>query len=81
MLNETVTGFAYLAAAICFILALRGLSSPETARRGNAFGIVGMVIAVATTLASPNVLSYELILAGIVIGGGVGTPWSRSRSR
>jgi len=73
MLNETVTGFAYLAAAVCFILALRGLSSPTTARQGNALGVIGMVIAIATTLASPNVLSWELILAGLVIGGAIGT--------
>jgi H+-translocating NAD(P) transhydrogenase subunit beta len=73
MLNETVTGFAYLAAAVCFILALRGLSSPTSARQGNALGVIGMVIAIATTLASPNVLSWELILAGLVIGGAIGT--------
>jgi H+-translocating NAD(P) transhydrogenase subunit beta len=72
MLNETVTGFAYLAAAVCFILALRGLSSPTSARQGNALGVIGMVIAIVTTLASPNVLSWELILAGLVIGGGIG---------
>ena len=65
--------FAYLVAAICFIMALRGLASPETARRGNVIGIVGMVIAIVTTLASSAVLSYELIAVGIVIGGAVGT--------
>ncbi|RED54011.1 NAD(P)(+) transhydrogenase (Re/Si-specific) subunit beta [Aestuariispira insulae] len=74
---ENLSAFAYLAAAICFIMALRGLSSPETARRGNMLGIIGMVIAVLTTLAMPNVLSYELILAGIVIGGGIGTVIAR----
>ena len=66
-------GFAYLIAAICFILALRGLSHPETARRGNQFGIGGMAIAILTTLASPSVLSYELILVGLVLGGAIGT--------
>ena len=73
MMNETVTGFAYLASAVCCILALRGLSSPVTARQGNAFGVVGMVIAIATTLAAPTVMSYELILLGILIGGAFGT--------
>ena len=73
MLSENLTGFLYLAAAVCFILALRGLSSPVTARQGNAFGVVGMLIAIGTTLAAPTVLSFELILAGIVIGGGIGT--------
>ena len=62
-----LTGLAYLVAAVCFIMALRGLSSPETARRGNMTGIAGMVIAIATTLAAPGVLSFELIFAGILI--------------
>ncbi|MPY69432.1 MAG: NAD synthetase [Alphaproteobacteria bacterium] len=72
-MSAELTGFAYLIAAICFILALRGLSSPETARQGNIIGICGMAIAIATTLASPEVLSYTWILAGIVIGGAIGT--------
>ena len=72
-MSEDLTGFAYLIAAVCFIMALRGLSSPETARRGNLIGIFGMIIAVATTLAAPGVLSFGLIFAGIVIGGGIGT--------
>ncbi len=72
-MSETYTGFAYLAAAICFVMALRGLSSPETARRGNLAGIVGMAIAVAVTLANPGVISFELIAAGVVIGGAIGT--------
>ena len=72
-MHADVTGIAYLIAAICFIMALRGLSSPETARRGNAIGIAGMVIAVATTLADPGVVSFELIAAGVVIGGALGT--------
>ena len=72
-MSESVTGFAYLAAAVCFIMALRGLSSPESARKGNALGVIGMVIAVGTTLADPQVLSFELILAGVVIGGAIGT--------
>jgi NAD(P) transhydrogenase subunit beta len=65
-------GFAYLIAAVCFIMALRGLSHPETARNGNRFGMVGMAIAVITTILMPNVVSYEWILIGIVIGGGIG---------
>src|SRR6185312_11067298 len=59
--------------SVCFILALRGLSSPVTSRSGNMFGIAGMVIAIGTTLASPGVVSYPLIVAGIVIGGAIGT--------
>ncbi len=72
-MNEDLTALAYLIAAICFILALRGLSSPDTARRGNLIGIAGMVIAIGTTLASPGVLSYTWIAIGILIGGAIGT--------
>ena len=72
-MSQELTGLAYLVAAICFIMALRGLSSPETARRGNAIGMAGMVIAIATTLADPNVVSFEIIGAGILIGGAIGT--------
>ena len=72
-MGETFTGFAYLIAAVCFILALRGLSSPESARKGNMLGIAGMVIAIATTLADPSILSFEMIIVGVVIGGFIGT--------
>jgi NAD(P) transhydrogenase subunit beta len=53
-------------------MALRGLSSPDTARAGNLYGIIGMAIAILTTLASPYVVSYWLIAVGLVIGGAVG---------
>jgi NAD(P) transhydrogenase subunit beta len=72
-MSVTLTGFAYLVAAVLFILALRGLSSPETARMGNKYGIAGMVIAVITTLLSPGIVSYWLIILGILIGGSIGT--------
>ncbi len=72
-MSADLTGLLYLIAAVCFIMALRGLSSPETARRGNAIGITGMVIAVATTLADPSVLSFEVIIAGVAVGGAIGT--------
>ncbi len=70
---ETITGFAYLVAGVFFILALRGLSSPDSSRMGNIFGIAGMTIAVITTLASPDVVSYGMIILGILIGGSIGT--------
>ena len=72
-MSENITGFAYLIAAVCFIMALRGLSSPETARRGNVFGIAGMVVAIVTTLIDPDVLSYGTILLAMLIGGAIGT--------
>jgi H+-translocating NAD(P) transhydrogenase subunit beta len=61
----------YLLASVCFILALKGLSSPESARRGNAFGIAGMVIAILFTLAI--VENHGLIALGIAIGAVIGT--------
>ena len=63
----------YLISAILFILALRGLSHPKTARLGNIFGIIGMVIAVFTTLMMKNVLSYVEIGVAVLIGGSIGT--------
>ena len=72
-MSATYAALLYLVASICFIMALRGLSSPVTSRQGNIFGMVGMAIAILTTLALPDVLSYGMILAGIVIGGAIGT--------
>ena len=72
-MGESYSAFLYLIASICFILALKGLSSPTTARHGNYFGIAGMVIAVLTTLATPHVVSYWLIIVGLLIGGAIGT--------
>ncbi len=72
-ISEDLSAVLYLVSGVCFILALRGLSSPDSARKGNLFGIAGMVIAVGTTAALPAVLSYEVIIAGIVIGGAIGT--------
>jgi len=72
-LSANLSALLYLVASICFIMALRGLSSPESARGGNLFGIAGMVIAVGTTLAAPDVVSYPLIILGVVIGGAIGT--------
>jgi H+-translocating NAD(P) transhydrogenase subunit beta len=71
-MSDSLSALLYLVASVCFIMALRGLSSPETARSGNLYGIAGMVIAILTTLASPEVVSYWLIIIGIVIGGAIG---------
>ena len=72
-MSETVTGFAYLAAAICFIMALRGLSSPDSARTGIVLGVLGMVIAILTTVFEPTIVSFDLIVIGIIVGGAIGT--------
>ena len=72
-MSSNLAAFAYLIASICFILALRGLSSPTSARQGNFIGIAGMVVAVVTTLALPGVLSYGSIAVAVLIGGSIGT--------
>jgi len=71
-MSASLSAFLYLISSVCFIMALRGLSHPTTARQGNTFGMVGMAIAIGTTLALPSVLSYEMIILGILIGGAVG---------
>ncbi len=72
-MNENLTSFAYLVASVCFIMALRGLSSPESSRQGNRWGMAGMAVAILTTLLTPGVVSYPMILLGILIGGAIGT--------
>jgi NAD(P) transhydrogenase subunit beta len=73
MLSVNISAFLYLLASFCFIMALRGLSSAESSRQGNTYGMVGMAIAIATTVFSPGVESYWLIILGILIGGTIGT--------
>ncbi|NDF13070.1 MAG: NAD(P)(+) transhydrogenase (Re/Si-specific) subunit beta [Proteobacteria bacterium] len=69
----TTAALLYLASAICFILALKGLSSPKSARQGNMLGILGMAIAIITTIKQPTVVDTKMILTGIIIGGAIGT--------
>jgi NAD(P) transhydrogenase subunit beta len=70
-------GLAYLIAGACFILALRGLSSPASSQRGNRFGMIGMVIAVGTTLALIHVASLLEIVIAIGIGAAIGLVTAR----
>src|SRR5215470_13730209 len=77
-MSPDLVALLYLVAGVLFILALRGLSSPETSRRGNLFGMVGM--AIATTLAShppAGVGAWALVLIGVAIGGGTGAVIAR----
>ena len=75
-MNANLAAVLYLIAGILFILALRGLSSPSSSRQGNRFGMIGMAIAIVTTLAlSPpsGAFSWLLVVLGFAIGGGSGS--------
>ena len=67
-----VLGLSYLVAAVLFILCLRGLSGPQTARRGLFLGEVGMLVAVIATLLHREIVTYEWIIAGLLIGSTIG---------
>ncbi|CAI8812350.1 Re/Si-specific NAD(P)(+) transhydrogenase subunit beta [Methylococcus capsulatus] len=71
-MSEGLVTVAYIGATILFILSLGGLSHPETARRGNFYGIAGMAIAILATLLEPKVTSYVPILIAMLVGGSVG---------
>jgi NAD(P) transhydrogenase subunit beta len=64
---------AYLVASVCFILGLKGLASPRTAPRANLIGAAGMLLAVIATLLDQHIVTYQLIIVGLVVGGAVGT--------
>ena len=70
---DSLTSLSYLISAVCFIMALRGLSSPESARTGVMFGMFGMGLAIITTLFNPVVEGWLLPLFGIALGGSIGT--------
>ncbi len=76
-MGGSFSGLAYLTAGVCFIMALRGLSSPESARKGNMWGVAGMAIAVVTTLMNPGVVGFGYIVLGVLIGGSIGTVVAR----
>ncbi len=72
-MSSNIVAILYLISALLFIFALRGLSHPESSRMGNIFGMIGMIIAVFTTLMFKSVLSYYEIGAAILIGGAIGS--------
>ncbi len=79
-MNANFSALLYLVAGVLFILALRGLSSPATSRQGNLFGMIGMAIAIGTTLAShppAGVGAWILVALGVGIGGGIGAVIAR----
>ena len=71
-MRDTIINLAYLASSVLFILCLRGLSSPEKGKRGIFLGELGMLIAVVATLAKTEIVRYEYIVAGILIGSTIG---------
>ena len=76
LIPPNLAALLYLVAGVLFILTLRGLSHPETSRQGNFYGMVGMTLAILTTLAQLPGLgdwtTWLLIIAGIGIGGSIG---------
>ncbi|MBI5264381.1 MAG: NAD(P)(+) transhydrogenase (Re/Si-specific) subunit beta [Bradyrhizobium sp.] len=79
-MNANLSALLYLVAGVLFILSLRGLSSPATSRRGNLLGMIGMAIAVATTLANhppADGLAWLLVVLGIAIGATIGAVIAR----
>jgi NAD(P) transhydrogenase subunit beta len=79
-MQADLVALLYLVAGVLFILSLRGLSSPETSRRGNLLGMIGMAIAIVTTLAArvpADLAAWALVLAGLVVGGGTGAVIAR----
>jgi H+-translocating NAD(P) transhydrogenase subunit beta len=79
-MSADLAALAYLVAGVLFILALRGLSHPDTSRRGNLFGMIGMAIAVATTLAAhppAGLAAWGLVALAVVIGGSTGAVIAR----
>jgi NAD(P) transhydrogenase subunit beta len=78
--NANLAAVLYLVAGVLFILALRGLSSPTSSRRGNLFGMVGMAIAIVTTLAAhppADLAAWALVVVGMALGGGTGAVIAR----
>src|SRR6204780_4109385 len=79
-MNANLAAVLYLVAGVLFILSLRGLSSPASSRQGNFFGMTGMAIAVATTLAAhppADGIAWLLVILGVAIGGGIGAVIAR----
>ena len=81
MIDANIAALLYLVSGVLFILALRGLSHPSSSRQGNLFGMIGMGIAVVTTLAvaaPSDFMSWLLIISGLALGGGIGAYIARS---
>jgi len=71
-MTEFLINIGYLIAAVLFILGLKGLTHPRTAVRGNLLGACGMFLAILITLTNRNIVSFEVILAGVIVGAAIG---------
>jgi NAD(P) transhydrogenase subunit beta len=69
----SLINIVYLVASVCFILGLKGLASPRSAPRGNLIGAFGMLLAVLATLLDQQIVTFQLIIIGLVVGGAIGT--------
>ncbi|CAN5756728.1 NAD(P)(+) transhydrogenase (Re/Si-specific) subunit beta [soil metagenome] len=78
MIPPFLVSLTYLIAAVCFILGIKRLSSPATARQGNALSGLGMLLAIAVTLMDRAIISYSVIIAGVVVGSAIGIFMARS---
>jgi H+-translocating NAD(P) transhydrogenase subunit beta len=78
-MSANITALLYLVSGVLFIMALRGLSSPATSRQGNLYGMIGMTVAIVTTLAliKPSFSAYAMIVVALAIGGGFGAVTAR----
>lgn len=77
-MNVTLQGFLYLVAAVLFIVGLKRLTSPATARTGNRYASIGMLLAIVVTLLDAGIIGYGAVVAGLVVGGAVGAFLART---
>ena len=73
---DLIIQLAYLVASVFFIFGLKMLGSPKTARRGNMYSAIGMLLAIVVTLLDKEIISYELILIGVVVGSAIGATFA-----
>lgn len=77
MSNEILINAAYILSAALFIFGLKLLSHPSTSRKGNAVSSLGMFVAVVVTLLHKDIINYELIIVGVIIGGAIGAIFAK----
>ena len=78
-IDDTLINLVYVIAAVLFIVGLKFLGSPATARKGNLISAIGMLTAVVVTLGNQQILSFELIAVGVAVGTMVVSDWDSSK--